>query len=72
MQEGDLDFFLQTAPENRWVWWTIVAQDRPSPGSDPRGIGRPGPVTEWIYIDATTGESVSHCRGASPDPIPCQ
>jgi hypothetical protein len=69
---GDMGFFARTAPHNRWVWWTIVEQDRPDPASNPKGVGKPLRVMEYIYIDAITGKAESHCHGARSSPIPCQ
>jgi hypothetical protein len=72
VRRGDVDVFARTAPLGKWIWWTVVEQDRPYPGSDPRGPGTPRRVREYIYIDAVSGKATSHCQGPSPSPIPCQ
>ena len=72
VRRGDVDFFARTAPVGKWIWWTVVEQDRPYPGSNPRGPGTPRRVRESIYIDAVSGKATSHCQGPSPSPIPCQ
>lgn len=63
VRRPDMDFFAKTAPLGKWIWWTVETQDRPYPGSDPRGPGTPQRVREFIYIDALTGSATSHCKG---------
>ena len=65
------EFFARTGPLGRWIWWTVIEQDRPDPASDPRRAGTPRRVLEYIYIDAITGKSESHCHGANQQPVPC-
>lgn len=67
----DALFFARTAPHSKWIWWTVVEQDRPYPGCVP-GLGACQRVREYIYIDAITGNAASHCRGPSESPIPCE
>jgi hypothetical protein len=64
-------FFARTAPHGKWVWWTVVEQDRPYPGSDPKRAGTARRMLEYIYIDAITGKATSHCTGPS-GPVPCE
>jgi hypothetical protein len=59
----DVDiFFFKTSPLGKWIWWTVVKQDRPL-------LGR---VHEYIYIDAVTGKATSACQGPRTGLIPCQ
>jgi hypothetical protein len=41
--------FAATAPQGRWVWWTLVQH----PVSGPR--------YEFLYLDAVTGTATSQC-----------
>ena len=59
---GDL-FFYKTSPVGKWIWWTVVKQDRYRIGY---------PVQEYIYIDAVTGKATSACMRSSAGLIPCQ
>jgi hypothetical protein len=65
------EFFARTGPLGKWIWWTRVEQDRPDPASNPKGVGKPRRVMEYIYIDALTGQAESHCHGADAKPISC-
>jgi hypothetical protein len=65
------EFFARTGPLGKWIWWTRVEQDRPDPASNPKGVGKPRRVMEYIYIDALTGTAESHCHGADSQPIGC-
>jgi hypothetical protein len=65
------EWFVRTGPLGKWIWWTMVEQDRRDPASDPRRGGTPRRVLEYIYIDAVTGKAESHCHGADSKPIPC-
>lgn len=71
--DKNADFFYGTAPAaGTWIWWTIMTQNRPYPGSNPKGAGTPRRVQEFLYLNAMTGELTSHCRGILSDPIPCR
>jgi hypothetical protein len=65
------EFFARTGPLGRWVWWTVVEQERADPAADPRRAGTARRVLEYIYIDATTGTTDSHCHGADQRPVRC-
>jgi hypothetical protein len=69
----ELDFLVQTVPHgaSTWIWWTVMAQERAYPGSNPKGPGRPRRVEEFLYIDAVTAAVTSACKGPSPSAIAC-
>ncbi len=67
----DVTFLARTAPPGKWIWWTVVKQDRLDPGCVPGAIGSCQRVQEYIYIDAVTGKATSYCHSPSR-PIPCQ
>lgn len=65
------EFFTRTGPLGKWIWWTVVEQERADPKASPQRAGTPRRVMEYIYIDALTGKAESHCHGADYKPISC-
>jgi hypothetical protein len=63
----DDPFFRQTAPADKWIWWTVAQH-----------TDVPGERYEYIYMDASTGKGTSHCAEPSGPrdatvavPVPC-
>ena len=63
--------FVKTAPRAAWIWWTVVEQSRSDPAASAKQAGAPRRVSEFIYVNAMTGEATSRCKGAGPTEIPC-